>query len=61
MSTKANEYNKLDFSKISFANEVISMSEALKNVTPSPSISKIEINKAEKDYTNKCVKLEISY
>ena len=61
MSTNGNKYRRLDFSKINFSKETISMEDALKNVAPVTSTSKIKITKAEKDYDNKCVKLEISY
>lgn len=59
-------YRKLDLSKLKFSG-TLSMEEALKDVTPidfSDDIlsgkEKITIAKAEKDYDNKCVKLEIS-
>ena len=61
MIANKDNYRKLDFSKINFAEDTISMTEALKDVTPINIPSKFEITKAEKDYDNKCVKLEISY
>ncbi len=61
MIAKANEYRRLDVSKLSFAKETVSIEEALKDVAPVDFISKVDITKAEKDYDNKCVKLEISY
>lgn len=61
MTTKTNEYRRIDFSKISFAKEPVSMSETLKNVASAPQVSKMKITKAKKDYCNKCVKLETSY
>lgn len=61
------EYRKLNLNKLKFAGTV-SMDEALKNVTPINyscdvlnGSKKVSITKAEKDYVNKCVKLEISY
>lgn len=60
------EYRKLNFSKIKFG-DTLSMDEALKNVSPIDypneiltGNKKVSITKAEKDYVNKCVKLEIS-
>lgn len=61
MSAKASEYRRVNFDTICYANEIISMEDALKDVTPVGSFSKMEITKAEKDYEDKCVKLEISY
>lgn len=61
MIANKDNYCRLDFSKINFAKDTISMTEALKNVTPVNIPSKFEITKAEKDYDDKCVKLEISY
>ena len=61
MIANKDNYRRLDFSKINFAEDTISMTEALKDVTPINIPSKFEITKAEKDYDNKCVKLEISY
>ena len=61
MTEKSNEYHRLDFSKISYTKQPISMDSALTDVTPMKFISKIEVTKAEKDYDNKCVKLETSY
>ena len=61
------EYRRLDFSKLKFAG-TLSMEEALENKTPIEfpdevisGSKKVSITKAEKDYANKCVKLEISY
>lgn len=61
------EYNRLDFSNLNFSDDIISYEEALENVTPfefdEDIISgkkKIKVTKAEKDYENRCVKLEIS-
>lgn len=60
------EYRRLDFSKLNFSNNIISTEEALKDVTPIQwpedvlnGVKKINITKAEKDYENKCVRLEI--
>lgn len=60
------EYRRLDFSKLNFSDNTISYEEALENATPleiSDDImfgrKKINVTKAEKDYENKCVKLEI--
>ena len=61
MANNKNEYYKVDFSKIVFAKEIIAMEEVLKTTMPVTSTSKFEFAKAEKDYDNKCVKLEISY
>ena len=61
MIANKDNYRRLDFSKINFAEDTISMTEALKDVTPINIPSKFETTKAEKDYDNKCVKLEISY
>lgn len=62
------ERHKLDFSKLVFSDVVISYDEALKDVTPLKLPENVvsgkesmNITKAEKDYENKCVKLEISY
>jgi hypothetical protein len=51
------EYNKLDLSKIKFADEVLSMDDVLKDVTPIEfpedvllGTKKISITTAEKDY-----------
>lgn len=61
------EYRKLDFSKLNFSDSKISFEEAVKDTTPfelsNEIISgekKIKITKAEKEYENRCVKLEIS-
>lgn len=61
MIRKTDGYRRLDFSKIAFADETVTMDDALKNVPSAEPISKIEITKVKKDYDNKCVKLEISY
>lgn len=60
------EYRRLNFSKLSFSDDTISYDEVLKNTTPfefsTDVISgqkKIKTTKAEKDYENRCVKLEI--
>ena len=60
------EYRRLAFSKLNFSDEVITYDEALENVTPLELSNdvvfgrkKIKVAKAEKDYDNKCVKLEI--
>lgn len=60
------EYHRLDLGKLIFSNDIISQEEALKDITPfelEESVlsgqKKINITKAEKDYKNKCVKLEI--
>ena len=67
MNDNAKEYRRLDFSKLKFSENIISTEEALKDITPiqwSDEIlsgrKKVTITKAEKDYKNKCVKLEIS-
>lgn len=61
------EYSRLDFSQLNFSDDIISYEEALENVTPfefdEDIISgkkKIKVTKAERDYENRCVKLEIS-
>lgn len=68
VSLERNGYKRLDFSKLNFSDNVISREEALENITPFElendvvlGQKKIKITKAEKDYENKCVKLEISY
>ena len=60
------EYRRLDFSKLNFSDNTISYEEDLENATPLKLANdvlfgqrKINITKAEKDYKNKCVKLEI--
>lgn len=61
------EYRKLDFSKLTFSDEIISCDDALANV-PSFQLSeniisgekKIKVTTAKKEYGTKCVKLEIS-
>lgn len=60
------EYRRLDFSKLNFSDNTISYEEALENATPLKLANdvlfgqrKINVAKAEKDYKNKCVKLEI--
>jgi hypothetical protein len=61
-------YKRLDMSKLVFADNIIPMEEALKNVVPLKlpedvlsGNKKITITNAEKDYKNKCVKLEICF
>ena len=61
------EYRKLNYNNLKF-DGTLSMDEALKYVTPInypdeilKGRKKVSITKAEKDYANKCVKLEISY
>ena len=61
MISKASQYRRLNLDKISFNNVPASTDNVLKNVESIPSVSKINITKAEKDYKNRCVKLEISY
>ena len=60
------EYRRLNFGKLNFSDDTISYDEALENATPfefSTDIvfgqKKIKTTKAEKDYENRCVKLEI--
>jgi hypothetical protein len=67
-STERREYKKLDMSKLIFADGFISTEEALKDVTPiewSDDVlsgkKKVTVTAAEKDYENKCVKLEMTY
>ena len=62
------EYRRLNFNKLNFAPNTITYEEALKDVTPlelPESVvsgnKKISITKAERNYKNKCVKLEIIY
>jgi len=62
------EYRRLNFNKLNFAPNTITYEEALKDVTPlelPESVvsgnKKISITKAERNYKNKCVKLEILY
>lgn len=61
------EYRRLNLDTINFADTPLSFDEALKDVPPFDFCvddlknKKISITKAEKDYKNKCVKLEISY
>ena len=66
MNSNAQEYRRLDFSKLKFSEKTISTEEALKDITPiqwSEDVlsgkKKVTITKAEKDFENKCVKLEI--
>ena len=60
------EYRKLNLDKLTFSDEIVSYEDALRGVTPlkveenSTYPEKIKITKAERDYKNKCVKLEIS-
>ena len=61
MIANKDKYCRLDFSKIDFAKDTISMTEALEDVTPVEFPSVFEITDVEKDFDNKCVKLEISY
>lgn len=61
MTTKSNNYRRLDFSKINFDNKTIAMHDALKDVDNTTMVSGIQITKAKKDFDNKCVKLETSY
>jgi hypothetical protein len=68
MSEAKREYKKLDMSSLVFADRIIPMEEALKDVTPInwpdnvlSGKKKVVVTNAEKDYENKCVKLEISY
>lgn len=60
------EYRRLNFSKVNFSDEVISYEEALKKTSPFTvpdavilGQKEIKVTNAEKDYDNKCVKLEI--
>ena len=62
------EYRRLNFNKLNFAPNTITYEEALKDVTPlelPESVvsgnKKISSTKAERNYKNKCVKLEILY
>ena len=62
------EYRRLDLNQLNFSADTISYEKALENVSPlkfSNEIifgqKKVKVSKAEKDYENKCVKLEISY
>lgn len=61
------EYQKIDLDGINFSNETVSYEDATNGVAPlivSDIVSdtnQIIITKAEKDYDNRCVKLEISY
>ena len=66
MSNNAKEYRRLDFSKLKFSENIKSTEEALKDIVPiqwSEEIlsgkKQVTITKAEKDFENKCVKLEI--
>lgn len=61
MAVKTKEYRKLDYSMLTFAKEITHMEDALKDIAPVSPSTKIEVTKAEKDFDNKCVKLEISY
>lgn len=61
MFANKDTYRRLDFSKINFTKETILMADALKDVASIDTSSKFEVTKVEKDYDNKCVKLEISY
>ena len=59
------EYKRLDFSKLNLQPSSMTFEEAISNVYP-PSNEMLEALcqgnvTAEKDYDNKCVKLEISY
>jgi hypothetical protein len=67
MSESRREYKRLDMSKLVFADRIVPMEEALKDVTPiewSDDVlsgkKKVVVTNAEKDYKNRCVKLEIS-
>ena len=60
------EYRRLNFGKLNFSDDTISYDEALENATPFDFTNdiifgqkKINVTKAEKDYDDKCVKLEI--
>ncbi len=62
------EYKKLDLSKLNFSDTPITTEEALSDVEPfeipDSFISggkQIKVHSAEKDYENRCVKLEISF
>ena len=60
------EYRRLNFGKLNFSDDTISYDEALENATTFDFTNdiifgqkKINVTKAEKDYDDKCVKLEI--
>ncbi len=57
------EYRRLNFDKLNFSDDIISYEEAVKKspVLQVPQDAIVKISTAEKDYENKCVKLEISY
>ena len=57
MTTKSNNYHRLDFSKINFDNKTIAMHDALKDIDNTTMVSGIQITKAKKDFDNKCVKI----
>jgi hypothetical protein len=69
ISTERREYKKLDMNKLNCRiTEFISTEEALKDVIPiewSDDVlsgkKKVTVTAAEKDYENKCVKLEMTY
>ncbi len=59
-------YKKIDFSKLHFAQDSLPIEEALKDVKPLTLKESnldvdgtLKVNKVEKDYKNKCVKLVI--
>lgn len=60
-------YNKLDLTKLNYADELLTQEEAQKGATPLiipdsvlDGAGNVTVNSAEKDYDNKCVKLAIS-
>lgn len=57
------KYRRLNFDKLNFSDDIISYEEAVKKspVLQVPQDAIVKISTAEKDYENKCVKLEISY
>jgi hypothetical protein len=69
MSESRREYKRLDMSKLNNRiSKIVPMEEALKDVAPiewSDDVlsgkKKVVVTNAEKDYENRCVKLEISY
>ena len=64
---KMGGYRKLNFNKLTFADDTLSYEESLNNVTPLNIPNEVitgkrqlKVTKAERDCEKKCVKLEIS-
>ena len=66
-NTSQSGYKKIDLSSLIYSDEILSFDDVLADIDPiqidenfKPK-KNIKITKAEKDYDNRCVKLEISY